>query len=257
MPDDGELCLRRNLGNDANITLVVKDNVKAALSNSPLFVGVLDAAVQMALEAATIRSYAPETDIFHEDDPGEAVYLITEGRVKVSRANLEGRERIFTILTPPEVLGEMAVINHSPRTATAHCLDRVTTVVLYRDDLRAIMERHPGVLWNLAGILVKRLADMNREVEMLSFSSTAACVAYALQSLHLRGAFKPGREGLPTLEFTHQDLANRTGNSRETITRVLKDLERDGIIKTRPGMIALLKPAALEDVIYGLREQDE
>jgi CRP/FNR family transcriptional regulator, cyclic AMP receptor protein len=236
---------------------VVKDFVRTALSQSPLFVGVLDAAVQMAQEAATVRSYAAESDIFHEDDPGEAVYLITEGRIKVSRANLEGRERIFTILTPPEVLGEMAVINGSPRTATAHCLDNVTTVVLYRDDLRAIMERHPGVLWNLAGVLARRLGDMNREVEMLSFSSTASCVAYALQSLHLRGAFKPGRDNMPTLEFTHQDLANRTGNSRETITRVLKDLERDGIIKTRPGMISLLNPDALEGVIYGLREQDE
>jgi CRP/FNR family transcriptional regulator, cyclic AMP receptor protein len=236
---------------------VVKDFVRTALSQSPLFVGVLDAAIQMALEAATVRSYAAESDIFHEDDPGEAVYLITEGRIKVSRANLEGRERIFTILTPPEVLGEMAVINGSPRTATAHCLDNVTTVVLYRDDLRAIMERHPGVLWNLSSVLVRRLGDMNREVEMLSFSSTASCVAYALQSLHLRGAFKPGRDNMPTLEFTHQDLANRTGNSRETITRVLKDLERDGIIKTRPGMISLLNPDALEGVIYGLREQDE
>jgi CRP/FNR family transcriptional regulator, cyclic AMP receptor protein len=236
---------------------VVRDFVRTSLSNSPLFVGVPDAAVRMALEAATVRTYAAESDIFREDDPGEAVYLITDGRVKVSRANLEGRERIFTILTPPEVLGEMAVINGKPRTATAYCLDNVTTVVMYRDDLRAIMERHPGVLWNLAGVLARRLGDMNREVEMLSFSSTAACVAYALQSLFLRGAFKQGKDNLPTLEFTHQDLANRTGNSRETITRVLKDLERDGIIKTRPGMIALLNPNALEDVIYGLREQDE
>jgi CRP/FNR family transcriptional regulator, cyclic AMP receptor protein len=236
---------------------VVRDFVRTALSNSPLFVGVPDAAVRMALEAASTRTYVSDSDIFREDDPGEAVYLITEGRVKVSRANLEGRERIFTILTPPEVLGEMAVINGKPRTATAYCLDNVTTVVLYRDDLRAIMERHPGVLWNLAGVLARRLGDMNREVEMLSFSSTAACVAYALQSLHLRGAFKLGRDSLPTLEFTHQDLANRTGNSRETITRVLKDLERDGIIRTRPGMIALLNPDALEDVIYGLRDQDE
>ncbi len=236
---------------------MVKDFVRNALSKSPLFAKSLDAAVQMAMEAATVRTYAADSEIFREDDPGEAVYLITEGRVKVSRANLEGRERIFTILTPPEVLGEMAVINGSPRTATAYCLDNVTTVVMYREDLRAIMERHPVVLWNMASVLARRLGEMNREVEMLSFSSTQACVAYALQSLHLRGAFKAGKDGLPTLEFTHQDLANRTGNSRETITRVLKDLERDGIIKTRPGMISLLNPSALEAVIYGLREQDD
>jgi CRP-like cAMP-binding protein len=82
-------------------------------------------------------------------------------------------------------------------------------------------------------------------------------VAYALQSLFLRGAFVAGPDGRPALGFTHQDLANRTGNSRETITRVLRDLENEGIIRTKPGQITLLRPDALEDIIYGLRDEDE
>jgi CRP/FNR family transcriptional regulator, cyclic AMP receptor protein len=241
----------------AKVSTMVKDYARTALERSVLFVGAPEAALKMALEAASVRHFAPDAEIFREDDPGEAIYLITEGRVKVSRANLEGRERIFTILTPPELLGEMSLISSAPRSATAYCLDNVTTVVLYRDELRGILDRYPLILWNLAKILAKRLGDMNREVEMLSFASTQSCVAYALQGLYLRGAFKPGKDGLPTLEFTHQDLANRTGNSRETITRVLKDLEGDAIIKTRPGFISLLKPQALEDVIYGLRDSDE
>ncbi|MEY4530653.1 MAG: hypothetical protein RLZZ156_1374 [Deinococcota bacterium] len=233
------------------------DIIRAGLERSSLFSGAPDAAIKMALEATTIRNFAPESEIFREDDPGEAVYMIVEGRVKVSRANLEGRERIFTILSSPEVLGEMAVISSTLRSATAYCLDQVTTLVIYREDLKAILDRHPHVLWNLTRILAKRLGDMNREVEMLSFASTQACVAYALQGLYLRGGFKSGKDGLPTLEFTHQDLANRTGNSRETITRVLRDLEKEGIIKTRPGLIALLKPEALEAIIFGLRDNDE
>ncbi len=236
---------------------MVKDYVRHALERSSLFVGAPEPAIKMALEAASLRTFPIESEIFREDDLGEAVYLIVEGRVKVSRANLEGRERIFTILAPPEILGEMALISSVNRSATAYCLDNVTTLVIYRDELKGILDRHPHVLWNLARILAKRLGDMNREVEMLSFSSTQSCVAYAMQGMYLRGAFKTGKDGLPTLEFTHQDLANRTGNSRETITRVLKDLEKDGIIKTRPGIISLLKPHALEAVIYGLRETDE
>ena len=233
------------------------DYVRTGLERSSLFTASSEAALKMAQEAATIRVFPPDSTIFREDDPGEAVYLITEGRVKVSRANLEGRVRIFTILSNPEVLGEMAVISSNPRSASAYCLDQVSTLVIYREDLKAILDRHPTVLWNLTRILAKRLGDMNREVEMLSFSSTQACVAYALQGMYLRGGFKSGKDGLPSLEFTHQDLANRTGNSRETITRVLRDLERDGIIKTRPGLIGLLKPESLEDIIFGLREVDE
>ncbi len=231
--------------------------IKTALNNSPLFKDAPEAALNMALEAASVRKFAQGNPIFRENDPGEAVYVLVEGRVKVSRENLEGRERIFTILTPPEVVGEMALISHLPRSATTHCLDDVTSLAIYRDELKGILERHPKVLWNLAEIMAHRLGEMNREVEMLSFASTQACVAYALQGLYLRGAFKAGKDGLPTLEFTHQDLANRTGNSRETITRVLKDLENDDIIATRPGLITLLKPKVLEGVIYGLREKDE
>jgi CRP/FNR family transcriptional regulator, cyclic AMP receptor protein len=160
-------------------------------------------------------------------------------------------------MTPPEVIGEMALISHMPRTATAFCLDDVSALAIYRDELRGILDRYPVVLWNLANIMAKRLGDMNREVEMLSFASTQSCVAYALQSLFLRGAFVNGADGKPTLGFTHQDLANRTGNSRETITRVLRDLEHEGIIRTRPGQITLLRPDALEDIIFGLREEDE
>ncbi len=233
------------------------DTIRSGLERSSLFSGAPEAAIKMALEATTIRNFAPDSEIFREDDPGEAVYMIVEGRVKVSRANLEGRERIFTILSSPEVLGEMAVISSTLRSATAYCIDQVTTLVIYREDLKAILDRHPHVLWNLTRILAKRLGDMNREVEMLSFASTQACVAYALQGLYLRGGFKSGKDGLPTLEFTHQDLANRTGNSRETITRVLRDLEKESIIKTRPGLIALLKPEALEAIIFGLRDKDE
>ena len=236
---------------------MTNSEIKTALNNSPLFQNAPEAALNMAIEAASIRRFPQGNPIFREDDPGEAVYVLVEGRVKVSRENLEGRERIFTILTPPEVVGEMALVSQLPRSATAHCIDNVVTLAIYRNELRAILDRHSQVLWNLAQIMAKRLADMNREVEMLSFASTQACVAYALQGLYLRGAFKPGKEGHPTLEFTHQDLANRTGNSRETITRVLKDLENDDIISTRPGLISLLKPKALEGVIYGLREKDE
>jgi CRP/FNR family transcriptional regulator, cyclic AMP receptor protein len=225
---------------------VTNSEIKTALNNSPLFQDAPEAALNMAIEAASVRRFGQGTPIFREDDPGEAVYVLVEGRVKVSRENLEGRERIFTILTPPEVVGEMALVSQLPRSATAHCIDNVVTLAIYRNELRAILDRHSQVLWNLAQIMAKRLADMNREVEMLSFASTQACVAYALQGLYLRGAFK-----------THQDLANRTGNSRETITRVLKDLENDDIISTRPGLISLLKPKALEGVIYGLREKDE
>jgi CRP/FNR family transcriptional regulator, cyclic AMP receptor protein len=227
------------------------------IARSKLFHGAPDGAIRMAAEAATIRHFPEDSTIFREDDPGEAVYLLTQGRIKIARANLEGRERIFTIMTPPEVIGEMALISHMPRTATAFCLDDVSALAIYRDELRGILDRYPVVLWNLANIMAKRLGDMNREVEMLSFASTQSCVAYALQSLFLRGAFVNGADGKPTLGFTHQDLANRTGNSRETITRVLRDLEHEGIIRTRPGQITLLRPDALEDIIFGLREEDE
>ena len=107
---------------------MTNSEIKTALNNSPLFQNAPEAALNMAIEAASIRRFPQGNPIFREDDPGEAVYVLVEGRVKVSRENLEGRERIFTILTPPEVVGEMALVSQLPRSATAHCIDNVTTL---------------------------------------------------------------------------------------------------------------------------------
>jgi CRP-like cAMP-binding protein len=226
------------------------------LEQSRLFKGAPEGAIAMADEASVTRGFTQGSAIFREGDSGEAIYLITQGRVKIARANLEGRERIFTILTPPEVVGEMALVSEQPRTATAYCLDPVQTVVLYRDVLKGILDRYPSVLWNLSRIMASRLSEMNREVEVLSFASTQACVAHALHSLYLKNAFLKGADGNPVIGFTHQDVANRTGNSRETITRVLREFEEEGVIRTKPGSITLLRPEALEEIIYGLREKD-
>ena len=237
--------------------LVIKQDVFSTLSQSRLFQGAPAAAITMAAEAASWRRFAAGSDMFREGESGEAVYLIASGRVKIARCNLDGRERILTILTSPEVVGEMALVTNSPRAATAHCLDDVLALAIYREELRVVLDRYPNVLWNLAAILATRLAETNREVEILSFSSTRACVAHALHTLHLKGAFVRGKDDELTIEFTHQDLANRTGNSRETITRVLRVLEEEGVVKTRPGIIVLRRPEVLEEIIYGLHDADE
>lgn len=231
-------------------------DTRQILADSRLFKDAPEGAVRMALDGAVRRDYAAGSTIFREGDEGEAIYCLAKGRVKIARSNLEGRERIFTILTPPEVIGEMSLVSREPRSATAYCIDAVSALVIYRDDLKSVLDRYPQVLWSLARIMASRLGEMNREVEVLSFASTQACVAYALHSLYLRGGFVPGPDGHAQLGFTHQDLANRTGNSRETITRVLREFESAGIIRTKPGTITLLTPDALEDVIYGFREDD-
>ncbi|HEX2863580.1 MAG TPA: Crp/Fnr family transcriptional regulator [Deinococcales bacterium] len=228
----------------------------AAVTASPLFAEAPAGAVRMATEAGVTRHFRANEVIFYENDEGEAVYLIAQGSVKISRSNLDGKERIFTILPPDEVLGEMALVSQSPRNATAFCLEPVTAVALYRDDLRPILNRYPVLLWNLAAILARRLAESNREVEILSTASTQACVAHALLTLYKRPAFRINADGSMIIEVTHQDLAARTGNSRETITRVLRDFEGEGIVSTRPGAITLLKPERLEEIIFGLRESD-
>lgn len=228
----------------------------ASLTQSSLFRDATAPALAMAMEAAVVRHFRANEVIFREGEEGEAVYLIHKGSVKISRSNLKGKERIFTILPPGEVVGEMALVAETPRNATALCLDAVTTVALYRQDLRPILNRFPQLLWNLAAILARRLADSNREVEVLSTASTQACVAHALLTLYRRSAFEIAEDGSMVISFTHQDLAARTGNSRETVTRVLREFEAGGVVSTRPGAIKLLRPEALDDIIYGLRETD-
>jgi CRP/FNR family cyclic AMP-dependent transcriptional regulator len=219
-----------------------------ALAQTPLFRGVSEAALQVAREAFVARSYPAGKLIFEAGDLGAALYVVQSGKVRIYRTYFDGRERMFAYLGPGEVFGEMSLLDDQPRSASAEVVEDAVLLVLYQDGYWSLVRRYPEILHNLAVILAKRLREADLELEVLSFEEARGRVAYALIKLS-RQLYNGGNK----LRLTHMELAQLSGTSRETVTRVLHALRDEELVKLGSGSVELLDPTGLEEVMLGLR----
>lgn len=223
------------------------------LAQVPLFKDAPTRALEVAASVARLRRFEPETVLFQEGDAGDAVYLLAQGLVKLSKVDLDGHEKTLALLQPPEFFGEMALLGEARRSATVITLSPVTAYLLYRDDFQRLLAAYPTVSLNLTQTLAERLRGMDDEAQVLSYKDAQGRVAYVLLRLVRGGVVEKGASGHPLVRLTHQDLANLAGTSRETVTRALKTLEQERLIETRPKEVHILDVEGLEEVLHGVR----
>jgi CRP/FNR family transcriptional regulator, cyclic AMP receptor protein len=228
-------------------------DLKSFLSTVPLFKGAPERALEVAASVIQPRNYEPETVIFQEGDRGEALYILIEGMVKLSKVDLGGYEKTLTILHSPEFFGEMSLLGNTTRSATAVSLGHIQTYLLFADDFNKLIQTYPTVSLNLTTTLAQRLRGMGDEAQILSYKDAQGRVAFVLLRLYRSGVIELDRNGLATVKLTHQDLANLAGTSRETVTRALKVLENEGVIETKPKEIVIIDIQGLEEVLHGIR----
>ncbi len=146
-----------------------------------LLEGLPPEAEDYAREAFQSARVAAGQIIFKDGDPGEAPYVLRAGQIRIYRTNLDGKERILAYLGPGEVFGEMALIDDSPRSASAKAVQDTLLLALYRDAYYGLADRYPQTAHNLAKVLARRIRDMNFEVEVLSFEEAAARILHDLR----------------------------------------------------------------------------
>lgn len=227
--------------------------MKEFLKRVPLFHNAPDRALEIAAAAVQRRTYEPQTTIFQEGDEGEALYILSDGLVKLSKIDLGGHEKTLAILHAPEFFGEMALLGEATRNATAVTLGRVEAYLLFDDDFRKLMEQFPAISLNLTSTLAQRLRGMGDETQILSYKDAQGRVSYVLLRLYRAGVIDLSEDGRALVRLTHQELASLAGTSRETVTRALKALESEGVIETRPKEVLVVDPEGLEEILHGIR----
>jgi len=227
-------------------------DVRAFLENVPLFRGAPPRALDVAASVVRRRRFEPDTLLFQEGEAGDALYLLAEGLVKLSKVDLAGHEKTLALLRPPEFFGEMALLGHANRSASAVTLAPTTCYLLFRDDFQRLLAAYPSVSLNLTSTLAERLRGMDDEAQVLSYQDAQGRVAYVLLRLYRDGVVELLADRARA-RLTHQDLANLAGTSRETVTRALKALESEGLIETRPREVDLLDVQGLEELLHGVR----
>ena len=197
----------------------------------PLFSGLDDEDLQSLLGAVTRRKYPKDAVIFFESDPGDAMFMIIGGRVKVTILSDDGREIILSILGDRDFFGEMALLDNEPRSATAIAVQETEVAVIHQKDFLSIVEKRPRVAINLLSALSDRLRKANHQIGSLALLDVYGRVAGVLLEMARDTGIRLKDGRIRFRRPTHQEIANMIGATRETVSRTISDLHRQGYIE--------------------------
>jgi len=173
------------------------------------------------------RKFPRDAVIYEDGSIGDYMYIIQEGQVKVTKMSEDGREKILEILGPGDFHGEMALLDRAPRSASVKTTTPCVLLALSRQDFLGLLKQNHEVTLELIRVLARRLRETDEQIKGLLFER----VEGRTRRLLARLAKEPvaGREDrMATSPITHQQLADLVGTSRETITRVVKELKDEG-----------------------------
>ena len=207
---------------------------------APLF-SALDGEAGHALLHEMSSSRLERGDIlFHEGDPGDALFVIGEGKIKLGRTSSDGRENLVAILGPGEMFGELSLFDPGPRTMTATAVAETQLMGLGNDSLTTLLSGRPEVAKSLLAALAKRLRRTNEHLADLVFTDVPGRVAKALLDLANRFG-RPVEEGIMVShDLTQEELAQLVGASRETVNKALADFATRGWLKLEARAVLLI-----------------
>jgi CRP/FNR family cyclic AMP-dependent transcriptional regulator len=219
--------------------------VEGLLARVPLF-AALDAESAASLESTlTRRTLARGHVVFREGDAGDRLFVILDGKVKISRAAADGRENLLAVLGTAEMFGELSLFDPGPRTASATTVTASTLASLDHDDLRPLLIERPGVAVQLLKALAQRLRRTNEAMADLVFTDVPGRVAKAL--LDLSAKFGVPEDGNTRVrhDLTQEELAQLVGASRETVNKALSEFAHRGWLRVDGRSVLLLEPDRL------------
>ena len=207
---------------------------------APLF-AALDDEASDALRATMSRTDIGRGQVlFHEGDPGDRLYVIVDGKVKLGRASGDGRENLLAVLGPGEMFGELSLFDPGPRNATASAVADTSLIALGSDDLLNWLTGRPEVARQLLRALARRLRRTNEAMADLVFSDVPGRVAKALLDLSERFG-RPTDDGLRVAhDLTQEELAQLVGASRETVNKALADFASRGWLRLEARAVVLM-----------------
>lgn len=194
------------------------------------------------------RQYRRRQVIHFPDQPGDFLYLLCTGRVKIGRVSDQGREVTLHLLEGPTLFGETGFVEADlPYELMAETLEDSLVAVLRRSDLLAALMTTPQAALELIKLISQRRSEAETQVADLVFLEVPKRIAKLLLHLHESGR---GRGGLlAKAKFTHQELANMIGSTRETTTLILNDFRRQGLLDFQGRKIILRDRAGLEGLV--------
>jgi len=228
----------------------------AVLEHNFMFRGLPPHTIDALAELARRRSYRKGVQIFAQGDPGDALYGIASGRIRIVTADDSGHEVFLNVLGPGETFGEIAMLDGLQRTASAIAIESSTLVVIPRSQFIAFLERDTGLAIHMINLLCERLRWVSDIVDDSAFLTGPARVAKRLLRL-LESYGRPAGDNQAELVISQAELGHFLGVSRQVINQYLRAWCDEGLVALKRGRIlvndldALQKIAAQQEPLSG------
>lgn len=214
-----------------------------------IFCNLPEEAIERFDEIAMQISYPSRSIVFEEGQRASGIFVVCSGQIKLSATSRDGRTMILKIAVPGDVLGLTATLNDLPYEVTAETLEPCQIRSVRRRDFLEFLSHYGDVSRHAAQVIAREYHEVFLDARRLALSGSAAG---RLAQLLLDWA-RTSSCGKPELRFTmaltHEELANMAGTSRETVTRLLNQFERDELIARHGSAIVILRPVEMERMV--------
>ena len=195
-------------------------------------------------------SYQPREKIFGEGDDSDHIAIIVAGVVKITASTSNGREALLGLRGRGEIVGELAALYGSPRSATVRALDTVTARLVAASAFRQSLRQHPDALFAVLEAVIARLRESDRRrLEFAGFDVLERVCVLLAELARTHGAQAEGGAVVIGLPLSQEEIAGATGASREAVAKALRLLRGRGLVTTSRQKIVVLDLAALMRVV--------
>lgn len=210
------------------------------LAKAGLFQGVPPEDAEVIAEQFDLLDVPRGTVVFHEGEPGDSLYIVLAGKIKLGRRTPDGRENLVAVMGPSDQFGELSLFDPGPRTATASALTDVRVARLPKPALRPWLAERPDIAERLLRVIARRLRRTNNIVADLIFTDVPGRVAKALLGLSAQFGQAEGDNIRVTHDLTQEELAQLVGASRETVNKALADFAHRGWLRLEGKSVIIL-----------------
>lgn len=218
------------------------------LRKIPVFSELEDHLIDKIAELTIIKKYAKNDIVFLEGDPGEAIYFVKSGKVKIFKTSEGGKEIIINILSPGDIFAEVTLFQKNiPYPASVEVIEEGEIGSIRNRDLERLISENPQLAVELLRAMSKKLREVQQRVRELGSNDAIERTVTVLSALAKNHGSKT-KDGIVLCKnITRQDMANLVGTTRETMSRILSKFSKEGLIDIKGRSIVIKDAKALEE----------
>ena len=219
-----------------------------------VFQHATDDDLTLILKNSITRSIEEGSFFFLQGDEAAYLYVLTSGQVKLMQSNPNGQQVNLRTIAPWQMFGALGATrgDGAAYPATAQALENSTALAIHSKFLRSMLETRPYLSFDLMNLMTTYIQEMQARYRELATERVEQRVANALIRLAGQTGIRSDKEAGIELSFSRQDVAEMTGTTLYTVSRLLSEWERKGVLKTGRERIKILKPHDLVRIAEGL-----